>query len=70
MPTSITVVATSTSVSRRRRLHRRRLLRRAHLAVDDADAKLAQLPAAQPLGLDLGRPPCIFSDCSTSGQTT
>ena len=35
-------------------LHRRRLLRRGHLAVEDADAEVAQLGRREPLRLSLG----------------
>ena len=40
--------------------HRRRLLGRGHLAVQDADLELAQLAAAQPLRLLLGRLARLF----------
>ena len=41
-------------------LHRRRLVGRAHLAVDHADAEVAQLAGREPLGLDLGGPALHF----------
>ena len=56
IPTSITVVATSTSVSPGGEgRHRRRLLGRVHLPVEQPDPEVAQLAAAQPLGLLPGR---------------
>ena len=52
-PTSMTVVATSTSaVARGERRHRLLLLARAHLAVQQRDPVVGELAAAQPLVLD------------------
>ena len=71
-PTSITLVATSTSASRAANArHRLRLLLRGHLAVDQRDTLVAELglrPAARPRS---SRPwPAAPRDSATSGQTT
>ena len=80
IPTSITLVATSTcGLPRGEALHRRLLLARGHLAVQQPDLEVAELAGAQPFGL-LGGRLClellasgvatIALAPSTSGQTT
>ena len=62
-------VATSTSASPRRSLHRRLLLRGRHLAVKSSTRK-SRNSVERAARLGRGRRACSASDSSTSGQTT